>query len=335
MNIIRERCLLFWSLAGLLAGTGIYLGSRAALGICAGLLLFLLLSTVSARRMAGKTSLKAETAENGFVLTVKCESPAFLTPLAAVKGRVKNLLTGEETLQWKVLGAGGDALMEPSYGSAGKYIFESEAVRICDMTGTFRFSVKDVKARAAFLKKPETFFLDTQSLGGYMLDLDGNVYDEIKPGFDQSEVFEVRQYVPGDRTAFIHWKLSQKTDSLMIRQGSLPVKNAVLILLEGADTTEKIQQAASNFLSLSQSLIQRGIVHHIGFVNETGSRLKIAEISDAQCLAWEMADILSSPLYKGISTTVIYEDERNEWEFSRVITVDYEGAKSTEIKEIY
>ena len=64
MNIIRERCLLFWSLAGLLAGTGIYLGSRAALGICAGLLLFLLLSTVSARRMAGKTSLKAETAEN-------------------------------------------------------------------------------------------------------------------------------------------------------------------------------------------------------------------------------------------------------------------------------
>ena len=123
MNRIREGCLLFWLVVCMFAGAGIYLGSRVALGICAGLLLFFLLSTVSAWRMTKKALLKAEAAENGFVLTVKYRSPVFLAPPATVKGRVKNLLTGEETLQWKVVSAGENAFMKPPCVGAGKYIF--------------------------------------------------------------------------------------------------------------------------------------------------------------------------------------------------------------------
>ena len=114
-----------------------------------------------------------------------------------------------------------------------------------------------------------------------MLDLDGSVYDEYRAGFDQSEVFEIRPYRPGDKTAQIHWKLSQKTDTLMLRQGSLPVKNALLLILEApqgkensesaADLSERAQRAAARLFSLSESLAEKGVQHHIGYLASDAS----------------------------------------------------------------
>ena len=54
---------------------------------------------------------------------------------------------------------------------------------------------------------------------------DGEQYSQTRPGSDPSETFGIREYRPGDPIRQIHWKLSQKTDALMLRELGLPVVN--------------------------------------------------------------------------------------------------------------
>ena len=51
-------------------------------------------------------------------------------------------------------------------------------------------------------------------------------YDDFQPGTDVSQIFDVREYRPGDRLQRIHWKLSAKSDGLLVREtvSRLPVR---------------------------------------------------------------------------------------------------------------
>lgn len=51
-----------------------------------------------------------------------------------------------------------------------------------------------------------------------------------RKGNDPSEMFDIREYVPGDDIRSIHWKLSSKTEELIMRQASEPSHYDVAIL---------------------------------------------------------------------------------------------------------
>lgn len=51
-----------------------------------------------------------------------------------------------------------------------------------------------------------------------------------RKGNDPSEMFDIREYVPGDDIRSIHWKLSSKTEELILRQASEPSHYDVAIL---------------------------------------------------------------------------------------------------------
>lgn len=56
-------------------------------------------------------------------------------------------------------------------------------------------------------------------------------YSLKRGGDDPSEVFQIRNYQPGDKIRSIHWKLSAKEDELMIREQSHPLGCPVLMYL--------------------------------------------------------------------------------------------------------
>ena len=47
-----------------------------------------------------------------------------------------------------------------------------------------------------------------------------------------SEIFELREYVPGDNIKAIHWKLSNKIDKPIVRVGHSSTNTKTLIFLE-------------------------------------------------------------------------------------------------------
>ena len=100
---------------------------------------------------------------------------------------------------------------------------------------------------------------------------DSEQYSQSKPGSDPSETFAIREYVPGDPIRQIHWKLSQKTDTLMLRELGLPVVSQTLLLFRNLRTEGEIvppeaaNAMAKAFLSVSHALIADGTAHTAAF----------------------------------------------------------------------
>ena len=96
---------------------------------------------------------------------------------------------------------------------------------------------------------------------------DGEQYSQTRPGSDPSETFAIREYRPGDPIRQIHWKLSQKTDELMLRELGLPVVNQTLLVFRNARaeretvSPEVADAMAEVFLSASHALVNDGLAH--------------------------------------------------------------------------
>lgn len=319
-----------------LLGISLFFASKLLFGAALGMLLFAVLDLWAAKKEARKFSgIQAESSKDSFILTLKKEqhSAKIFPSEILFTARLRNLLTGEKRCESLSLTDGKQA--ELSLGdSCGKYILEGNSLRSADLLGLGAFTIRIDGFRAAAVRLPKTAKTEYEGFGTGMLDLDGSVYDEYRAGFDQSEVFEIRPYRPGDKTAQIHWKLSQKTDTLMLRQGSLPVKNALLLILEApqgkensesaADLSERAQRAAARLFSLSESLAEKGVQHHIGYLASDAKNLTITEISGRESLTEHAGAILSSPLYLGISAAELYLQEKEQWEFSHVLIINDE-----------
>ena len=99
--------------------------------------------------------------------------------------------------------------------------------------------------------------------------LDSEEYSPVKPGFDPSETFGIREYRPGDSIKTIHWKLSQKSGDTMVRELSLPVEHEVLLRYENPAVHETdpaaIHSMTTVLLSLSAVLFEQGVIHDLGW----------------------------------------------------------------------
>lgn len=68
---------------------------------------------------------------------------------------------------------------------------------------------------------------------------DAECFDELRPGYDPGEIFDVREFRNGDKLPGILWKLSAKSGELMVRENSLPKACPVELFLYSYGTGEK------------------------------------------------------------------------------------------------
>lgn len=62
------------------------------------------------------------------------------------------------------------------------------------------------------------------------LDADSTEYAKTRAGDDPSEIFDLHEYREGDAVSRIHWKLSSKLDTLMVKEYSLPLSAGCLLI---------------------------------------------------------------------------------------------------------
>lgn len=197
--------------------------------------------------------------------------------------------------------------------------------------GNYRIKIENRfrKFSGALLITPETYPVEVKGGLSSLLDPDGNVYSVSKSGFDMSEVFSIREYKPGDSLKGVHWKLSNKLDSVLVREGSFPIKNSVLILMEtgfniaGEELKQKSKETVTAVLSLSEALVDEGIGHHIAWWDNENSAMAFWEVSNISELKNCLGSLLSAKAASAgaIAMSKYYEDTR-EKVFSRVAYVD-------------
>lgn len=98
-------------------------------------------------------------------------------------------------------------------------------------------------------------------------------FEEILPGSPQFPMNDIRSFMPGDKIRQIHWKLSARTDEILVRNAGQPEGFPVLLffqLLQNQEKNAALQY--SNFLefaaSISFSLLEKKCPHFVVWYDE-------------------------------------------------------------------
>lgn len=164
---------------------------------------------------------------------------------------------------------------------AGCHEIEMGIIQFYSLTGLFYFSVRQ-KGFGAISVMPKIHSLQvqiTEPVRNFMGDAD--VYDDVRPGYDPAETFDIRPYREKDKIQSIHWKLSAKMDELIVKENSLPRACAIVVFLDlqkdkkkakGKSVSAYIELAAS----ISYALMDAGCPHYVVWNSkEKGDALRV------------------------------------------------------------
>lgn len=146
-----------------------------------------------------------------------------------------------------------------------------------------------------------------------------------RKGSDPSEMFDIRDYTPGDDIRSIHWKLSSKTDNLILRQASDPAHYNTVLLpdfgrnqLKQKHAAEQINATIGYAIALGEELLRQNAA--FGFAFPTPQGLKIEEVRNRSAFQQLVALWLSVPVQEMSGTGLRYfETDHLEERFTKLI----------------
>ena len=104
-------------------------------------------------------------------------------------------------------------------------------LRAYDIFCLFRTNLRRTVDTTTLLVLPEPLSLPMQDGAPPVEQPDGERFSG-KAGEDPSEVFAIREYRPGDQVSRMHWKLSSRSEELLVKDFSAPIRKNCLLYLE-------------------------------------------------------------------------------------------------------
>lgn len=136
-----------------------------------------------------------------------------------------------------------------------------------------------------------------------------------KPGGGFSEEHELRDYRPGDNLRDIHWKLSVKTDQLILREAQEPVREMTLLTLDLRESAEHVDQTLEELLWLSQWLLDHDTEHHVMWIDPADCQMASAVVRDERDLDQLIDRLLRSSLREDTPSIALRRFERASWRY--------------------
>lgn len=209
---------------------------------------------------------------------ILCDS-VFPAPPWRCKRVVQRPLTGEK---W-ILSEGNSLPTD----HCGGLICTAEKPRIYDYLGLFCFKLRPPRTHT-LLVYPLPIPMELPGLDKFRV----RTY-KPKWGGGFAENHELRQYVPGDSIRQIHWKLSAKTSSLILRQPMEPVHRRMLLQLDLCGAAAELDRKLGRLLWASQTLLDRELPFTLQAM--TGQGMRTFQVAAEEDLARMMEALLCAP----------------------------------------
>ena len=259
------------------------------------------LLALSGRNFAIAMERTAQEGENP-VVKVRIENPD-LVPLASVEAEVvcTNLRTGEadsyvirNTPRPK---STQEINLEIMPNNAGRYEIAVSSAMLTDPLGLSSRQVV-CSDREYVTIMPEIFDMQVSyASDAAMLESDRTA--DSRRGNDPGDVRAIREYVPGDPVRNIHWKLSEKTDKLLVKELGNPITDQFLVILDTAREVSRIPAAletvASVFVSLAETIRRDSSGLSIGWTDPETGRAVIRKIQEENDLTAAADEYLAMP----------------------------------------
>ncbi|MBQ8063482.1 MAG: DUF58 domain-containing protein [Clostridia bacterium] len=233
-----------------------------------------------------------------------------LFPAPAIRGRlsVQNGLTGttiEKGLRASIAGKAKKTLQfqvaDPEVGNLYATVLHLTSQ---DIFGLVSFPVNHVAAAEQLVPPPdipsEVFMVEALETTG-----ESARYSEKEKGTDVSELFDIREYAPGDEIRAIHWKLSAKQDTPVLREFSKPLNYSVILLVELAEASANALQACVAYASsISKGLLEAGVLHTIAWYDSAADEFCDLNITNLEEQALAELRLTSSAYHESESASL-------------------------------
>ena len=174
----------------------------------------------------------------------------------------QNRLTGEKARQDVYCSVSAKKTQQLEWGLSSEYCGNIrvvlETISCSDVFGLWKVVLRPgEKSHVVIL--PDIIQMEVTVTDSDTANWESVTYSSVKRGDDPSEIFGVREYLPGDSLKNIHWKLSGKMDDLYVKELSLPIENSILLIYETAILGKRRESARVRsammeaFLSVSQA----------------------------------------------------------------------------------
>ena len=142
--------------------------------------------------------------------------------------------------------------------------FYIKNIKITDFLG-FSFLFRKINFADKIVVLPNAFPMNGSLENGIVNGSESNIFSTVKAGDDPSEIFQLREYRDGDRHNRIHWKLSSRSESFIVKELSQPVNSKILILCDfsGCKDAGQTDMIFDMAMTLSSFFIRNGTVHTI------------------------------------------------------------------------
>ncbi|MGM9979353.1 MAG: DUF58 domain-containing protein [Clostridium sp.] len=202
----------------------------------------------------------------------------------------------------------------------GKLIIEIQSLKIYDYL-TFSSVKKKVNKSKEVIVLPQIYDINFSSNVANINSLDGEIFSKDKAGDDPSEVFNVREYIEGDKIQRIHWKLSSKVDNVMIKEYSQPIVNDSIIIVELCESENNIntiQGIIETAISLSHMLLSYNYIHYICWYDKSKDFFNKIIINSEEDMLGVACELLSlKPYTDDVLSLKNYNVEKGSEEYSR------------------
>lgn len=249
-------------------------------------------------------------AENGgegmIKLTVTNKGKA---PIARMKALliILDVARGKKKCRWVKLPAipGGIPESESKYEfirnirfyGTGKYTVTLKKIRFYDITGLF-YSNMRVNKTTQIQVLPKLYDMPVQITAAtkYFYG-ESDVYDEHSPGYDNTELFQIRAYQRGDRIQSIHWKLSAKQEDIVVKERALPKACPVILFLDfnpvGKGKKAKRQLSFIDAVaSISYSMMDNGCAHFVAWYDKEKMDVERIRVDDEESLFYFIGTLM-------------------------------------------
>ncbi len=174
--------------------------------------------------------------------------------------------------------------------NCGKNIYTIKDIFLKDPIGIIKVRIKDEKYPNDYeyikypVKKEIAIDIDEYE---HISD-ESSEYSMIKAGHDNSEIYAIREYMPGDSLKQIHFKKSQKEEKLYVKEYAAPIVKKTVIVIENIihpDFKEKcdmdiLSDFAGKVLYVTEYLLELGVEISCVFSGEDEDDIIISQIHD-------------------------------------------------------
>jgi hypothetical protein len=127
--------------------------------------------------------------------------------------------------------------------------------------------------------------------------------ETLKKGHDFSDVSDVREYIPGDKLMSIHWKLSAKKDTLMVKDRVAMSDQQMVIVTELAGRDEEVDEILTLTYGIVKAFIAEQVFVRLMWWSEMGYEFHEQQIMNEENLKESFQAIYYEKIYKDPNKT--------------------------------